>query len=155
MPDREWPPSDELLALLAGARWFAGKDRVPEGAEVVGAPVEDGLVTLVWYAKSAGDLQASVERRTEYDTWDLLGAAIPDGPDGLRYEDRAVTAGARYAYRLSYQDGEEVLYTQETWVTVPSDLRFALQKVLPQAGHLQIELSHHPRDLFVELLIFT
>ena len=46
MPDREWPPSDELLALLAGARWFAGKDRVPEGAEVVGAPVEDGLVTL-------------------------------------------------------------------------------------------------------------
>ncbi len=38
--------SDELLALVADARWFAAKDRAVESAEVVGVPVSDGLVSL-------------------------------------------------------------------------------------------------------------
>ena len=46
MRDPRTLTSDELLALVTGARWFAAKDRVPEDAEVVGVPVEDDLVTL-------------------------------------------------------------------------------------------------------------
>jgi predicted trehalose synthase len=46
MRDPRTLASDELLALVTGARWFAAKDRVPEEAEVVGVPVEDGLVAL-------------------------------------------------------------------------------------------------------------
>ncbi len=38
--------SDELLALVDGARWFAAKDRALESAEVVGVPVREGLVAL-------------------------------------------------------------------------------------------------------------
>ena len=38
--------SDELLALVSDARWFAAKGRQVETAEVVGVPVEDGLVRL-------------------------------------------------------------------------------------------------------------
>ncbi len=38
--------SDELVALVDGARWFAAKDRALESAEVVGVPVRDGLVSL-------------------------------------------------------------------------------------------------------------
>jgi maltokinase len=38
--------SDELVALVAGARWFAAKDRAVESAEVVGVPVREGLVEL-------------------------------------------------------------------------------------------------------------
>jgi predicted trehalose synthase len=46
MRDPRTLESDELLALVTGARWFAAKDRVAEDAEVVGVPVEDGPVTL-------------------------------------------------------------------------------------------------------------
>ncbi len=38
--------SDELVALVDGARWFAAKDRALESAEVVGVPVREGLVSL-------------------------------------------------------------------------------------------------------------
>jgi predicted trehalose synthase len=38
--------SDELLALIGDARWFAAKGRTLESAEVVGIPVEDGLFAL-------------------------------------------------------------------------------------------------------------
>ena len=46
MPDPRALSSEQLLALVVNARWFAASDRVPEEAEVVGVPVEDGLVTL-------------------------------------------------------------------------------------------------------------
>ena len=46
MPDPRALSSEQLLALVASARWFAAKDRVPEEAEVVGVPVEDGVVAL-------------------------------------------------------------------------------------------------------------
>jgi maltokinase len=38
--------SEELVALVDGARWFAAKDRVLERAEVVGVPVREGVVAL-------------------------------------------------------------------------------------------------------------
>jgi predicted trehalose synthase len=38
--------SDELVALVEGARWFAAKDRALESAEVVGVPVREGLLAL-------------------------------------------------------------------------------------------------------------
>jgi predicted trehalose synthase len=38
--------SDELVALVEGARWYAAKGRAVESAEVVGVPVQEGLVAL-------------------------------------------------------------------------------------------------------------
>ncbi len=38
--------SEQLVALVDGARWFAAKDRALESAEVVGVPVREGLVAL-------------------------------------------------------------------------------------------------------------
>ena len=46
MRDPRTLSSDELLSVVTGARWFAAKDRVAEEAEIVGLPVEDGVVTL-------------------------------------------------------------------------------------------------------------
>jgi predicted trehalose synthase len=46
MRDPRTLTSDELLSLVTDARWFAAKDRVAEEAEIVGLPVEDGVVTL-------------------------------------------------------------------------------------------------------------
>jgi len=47
MRDPRTLTSEELLALVADARWFAAKGRQVEAAEVVGVPVEEGLVALV------------------------------------------------------------------------------------------------------------
>jgi predicted trehalose synthase len=38
--------SEELIALVENARWFAAKGRALESAEVVGVPVREGLVAL-------------------------------------------------------------------------------------------------------------
>ena len=46
MPDPRGLSSYELLSIVAGARWFAAKDRTPEAAEVVGLPVDEGNVRL-------------------------------------------------------------------------------------------------------------
>jgi maltokinase len=46
MPDPARLTSDELLSIVGEARWFAGKDRTPESAEIVGLPVEEGLFSL-------------------------------------------------------------------------------------------------------------
>ncbi len=46
MPDPTALTSDELLALVQGARWFGAKDQTPDSAEIVGLPVEDGVVVL-------------------------------------------------------------------------------------------------------------
>jgi predicted trehalose synthase len=46
MRDPRTLSSDELLALVDGARWFAAKGRALESAEVVDVPVEDGLFAL-------------------------------------------------------------------------------------------------------------
>ncbi len=46
MPDPGTISSDELLGIVTSARWFAAKNRVPEEAEIVDLPVEDGQVTL-------------------------------------------------------------------------------------------------------------
>ena len=37
----------------------------------------------------------------------------------MSYEDRAVTSGERYAYRLQYQDGLAPAQISEVWVQVP------------------------------------
>ena len=46
MRDPRTLSSDELLALVDGARWFAAKGRALESAEVVGVPVEEGVFAL-------------------------------------------------------------------------------------------------------------
>ena len=46
MRDPTTLPSEELLALVVDARWFAAKGRTLESAEVVGVPVEAGQFAL-------------------------------------------------------------------------------------------------------------
>jgi len=48
----------------------------------------------------------------------------------LRYEDRGVTPGVRYAYRLGYSDGGAEQFTSEVWVDVPVP-RLALDGIRP------------------------
>ena len=70
-----------------------------------------------------------------------MGEATADGTDYVGFEDRSVTAGQRYGYRLETPDGAAF---GETWVDVPGATSFALLGVRPQPagpGDLKIAFS--------------
>jgi hypothetical protein len=94
------------------------------------AEAEPGLVRLTWHAAEGASLLATVERRTEATEWQRQSDISADGSGRLVYEDRAITAGERYAYRLAYREDTGDTYTAETWVDVPA-LRFALRGLTP------------------------
>lgn len=103
----------------------------PVTVSLVSAEAEPDVVRLTWYAPQGGGIIAGVERRTEASEWVRLGSPEITSDGTLRYEDRAVTPGARYAYRLGYGDGTGVAYTAEVWVDVPAAQRFALRGLSP------------------------
>ncbi len=77
-------------------------------------------VTLIWQGTDAASQGPTVERRTNEIPWVAVGTATVDAPDRLRFEDRSVVAGTRYAYRLLYRSAEGEQSTAETWVDVPA-----------------------------------
>jgi len=98
---------------------------------LVSADASPRAVTLTWASPSALTLTATVERRTESSAWQAIGAPSVLGTQQLRYEDRSVTAGARYDYRLVYFEGTSKQYSSETWVDVPQAAVFALEGARP------------------------
>lgn len=92
---------------------------------------EPNRVFLLWQGPGAGALAATVERRGEVEDWITLGPAARDGTDRLRYEDRSVLVGERYAYRLVYADESLEQRTPDVWVEVPPALELALEGFRP------------------------
>jgi hypothetical protein len=90
---------------------------------------EPGHVTLTWQA--ARQLGATVERREGTGPWQALGDVATDGQDRLVYDDRSVTPGTSYGYRLSYVDGTTTEHTAETTVLVPRAYTLALAGFRP------------------------
>lgn len=78
---------------------------------------EHGLARVVWHSGGNPNLFANVYRRTETSEWERAGGILADGRGYLTYEDRAVTDGARYGYRLGIPEPEssEALMA-ETWL---------------------------------------
>jgi hypothetical protein len=113
------------------AQRYQGDGPVAVALALASVVAEPERVALLWQGAGAGVLAAQVERRTTGGTWELLGTAQPEGADRLRFEDRAVTPGERYAYRLAYRDGDLVRYTPEAWVEVPTALALALEGFRP------------------------
>jgi len=81
MRDPRTLSSDELVALVEGARWFPAKDRVLESAEVVDVPVRDGLVAL-----------AIVEVRFASGTHELYQLALGEGVEQVDVFERPEVA---------------------------------------------------------------
>ena len=103
---------------------------VPVQLTLVSAEAEPGLVRLTWYATS-GAVAATVYRRTAASAWVTLGTIASDGTGQLVYEDRTVTPGARYGYRLGVvEDGAEA-FVGEAWVDVPLAAQLALAGARP------------------------
>src|SRR5207247_534260 len=91
--------------LFRSAQRFLGDRATPTLLALVSTNAQYNHVALLWQGSAAGSITAAVERRTESSGWQRLGTAVAEGLDRLRYDDRDVTAGTRYGYRLSYMVG--------------------------------------------------
>jgi len=100
-------------------------------------------VRLVWYAFQEPPLVAKVQRRTANDEWREIGVVVGDGTGRMSFEDRSVTPGARYGYRLAVTENGTERFHAETWVEVPVRLVFAIRPVRPNpvVGDLVVDFT--------------
>jgi len=103
-------------------------------ASLVSMAAESDRVTLVWQLAGGIAPATIVYRRTATSSWDALGPAIVAGADRVQFEDRGVTPGGHYAYRLGWADGVSEQFSAETWVVVPNRLELALEGFRPNAS---------------------
>jgi hypothetical protein len=128
----------------AGAAWvFVNSGVVATLLSLVSADAATDRVTLTWSSPVAATLLATVERRTSTTGWQTLGAPRVHGTELLRYEDRTVTPGSSYAYRLAYQMEGPKEYTTETWVDVPRSAVLSLDgaRPSPSTGAMNVLFS--------------
>ena len=128
----------------AGAAWvFVNELTTGTLISLMSADPGQGGVTLTWQSESAPGLSAAVYRHDLSSTWQSIGTPTLVPPDRLQFVDRAVTPGARYAYRLGYAEGGPQQFTAETWVDLPRSARLSLDGVRPNpsAGAMSVSLS--------------
>src|SRR5262245_44392449 len=124
--------------------WSDGRDGDPDAfmaaplllftpvlVSVSSTEVEPGRVRITWYTADGNGFSAKVYRRAGEGEWTDLGPVSPDGTGKIVYEDRAVTAGTRYHYRLGVvEDGQES-FLGEVMVEVPAATMLAIEAVRP------------------------
>jgi hypothetical protein len=134
-------------------RYFAGGP-TPTLLALVRFEAHPDRVVLTWHGSGDGATRATIYRRTDAVGWLPLGEASFDASGTLRYEDRSVTPGGRYAYRLGVRESGSETFSDETWVDVPAALELALEGLrpnpavdrlrvaltLPRAGRATLEL---------------
>jgi hypothetical protein len=100
-------------------------------ASLVDAAVEPGLVRLHWYSPDRSVPSATVERAEMGGGYVALGGILADGEGHLRFEDRDVSAGITYLYRLAVPDGASIAYLGQVTVRVPSSVSFGIEGLRP------------------------
>ena len=110
---------------------------------LVSSTAEPGVAHLLWHASLADGRPATVHRRTADGEWASVGSITPDGEGYLRYEDRDVTPGERYGYRLGITEAGALRFLGEAWVDIPAGVSLALHGMMPNpAVHdLQVAFS--------------
>jgi hypothetical protein len=103
----------------------------PVMVSLVSTQADPDRVRLTWLAAGAVGSAATVYRCVVPGAWVALGQVAADGSGQVVYEDRAVTPGARYGYRLGVVDQGREVFAGETWVDVPRVAELALAGVRP------------------------
>ena len=80
-------------------------------------------------------------RCTGSGAWRALGEVSPDGTGQIVYEDRDVSPGTRYGYRLGLLDEGQEIFVGETWVEVPLVAQFALGGVRPNPAARELDVA--------------
>jgi hypothetical protein len=141
--------NDELGDIYAGR---VRQDAVtPVLAAVARAVVEPDHVQVVWRLAGARGTYVLVERSAGSGAWERRGTIPVDESDEATFDDREVTAGARYGYRIVAEDAGPI---GEIWLQTPNATGFALRGPtpnpaqgalvasfsLPNAGQCRLEL---------------
>lgn len=103
---------------------------------------EPGLVRITWQAAGTTSLRATAYRRTGTGDWTTLGDLFSDAAGRITLEDRDVTAGTRYDYRLGVHEAEGEIFTSEVTVRVPLAAEFAIQDIHPNPTEGEVWVSY-------------
>jgi len=113
----------------AGVVQWTSDGVVSTNLAMVSASADADRVRLQWY--SSASVAASVYRRTEEQDWVRVADVLSDGTGMITFEDRDITPGVRYGYRLRYIDQGVQTYAGEVWVDVPGSLALSIEGVRP------------------------
>jgi hypothetical protein len=103
-----------------------GDAPTPVLLSLVSARAEPDRVELAWLAPARDVPSATLYRRTLGDDWREIERIWTDGTGRLSFQDRQITAGTRYGYRLGVIEAGREVFLGEVWVDVPSTLDLAL-----------------------------
>jgi len=116
---------------------------VPTLLSLVDADARADGVRLTWHSATSG-LVASVQRAESGGDWRAIGEAAANGSGLLVFEDREVSAGGRYGYRLAVREGGSERMLGEVWVEIPGAARLGLEGLRPhpaRRGALTVAFS--------------
>jgi len=147
---------------LGGTGIYAQKF-VPDGVvavavALVASEATPEAVRLTWELGEGTVPEVAIYRRTEREPWRWLATEPLDGSHRVSYEDTAITAGTRYAYRIGWAEEGIERYSQESWIEVPAAFELALAGLTPNPsrGPLTVAFSlPDDRPAMLELLDVT
>ncbi len=108
---------------------------------LVSALADPDRVRLTWYTAGGDGGAVTVYRRVADAAWSALGSVSADGTGLVVYEDRQVTPGTRYGYRLGVLDQGREVFAGETWVDVPRVAELALAGVCPNPATVALAVA--------------
>jgi hypothetical protein len=113
---------------------------VPVLAALAGVDANGERVRVTWMVSGASGAPIEVERASRDEAWRPIARVWPDALGRVSVEDRDVTAGGRYRYRLAFGDA---LRVGEVMVEVPlgAELSLRASGPNPSAGHPRIAFS--------------
>ena len=118
-----------------GERVFAARvlsdGTVPALASLVSAVAEPGVARLHWWSPDGANFEAGVERALGDGGFAEIARVRADGSGHVRYEDRDVTPGATYRYRLAVTESGATTWLGEVTLRVPVGSRLALAGFVP------------------------
>ena len=109
---------------------FAPDHPVPALVSLASASATFDAASLTWFVPSDGPATFTLERRGGSGDWSTLADVSPIA-GRVAYDDRAVEAGATYAWRLAWQEGGAMQHSDVATLAIPQRPRFAIAGVRP------------------------
>jgi len=104
---------------------------VPVLASLQSADARPDCVRLVWHAPTDASHGFRIDRRDRDSDWSHVADSEADGMGRITYEDRDVTPGASYGYRIARLGDVPETFVGEVWVDVPATLALSLETPRP------------------------
>jgi hypothetical protein len=131
-----------------GDTWVLTWDEQPTPvlASLVSARGERGVARVMWQVSGADGASLTAWRRGEASGWSAVGEVVPDGQGRVTLEDRAVSEGGRYGYRLGIREGTRETFAGEVWLDVPRAARLSLAGARPNPAGRVLTIGYSLED---------